>query len=98
MTITEGITTRSIDVPVARLHYEVRGGTNSAGPLLFVIGSPMGAAEFAPLADALASDRTVVTYDPRGYGRSPLDNPDDPEQPSTPEQRAGDVVAILDDL
>jgi len=46
MTITEGITTRSIDVPGARLHYEVRGGADSAGPLLFVIGSPMGAAEF----------------------------------------------------
>jgi pimeloyl-ACP methyl ester carboxylesterase len=97
MTITDGITTRSIDVPGARLHYEVRGG-DSAEPRLFVIGSPMGAAEFGPLADALASDRTVVTYDPRGYGRSPLDNPDDPDQPSSPEQRAGDVVAILDDL
>jgi pimeloyl-ACP methyl ester carboxylesterase len=94
MTITDGITTRSLDVPGARLHYEVRG----SGPLLFVIGSPMAAAEFAPLADALAADHTVVTYDPRGYGGSPVDNPDDPDQPSTPQQRAGDVVAILDDL
>jgi pimeloyl-ACP methyl ester carboxylesterase len=91
MTITDGITTRSLDVPGARLHYEVRG----SGPLLFVIGSPMAAAEFAPLADALAADHTVVTYDPRGFAGSPID---DPDQPSTPQQRAGDVVAILDDL
>ena len=35
---------RSLDVPGARLHYEVRG----AGPLLFVVGSPMAAAGFAP--------------------------------------------------
>jgi pimeloyl-ACP methyl ester carboxylesterase len=91
MTITDGISTRSLDVPGARLHYEVRG----SGPLLLVIGSPMAAAEFASLADALASDHTVVTYDPRGFAASPID---DPDQPSTPEQRAGDVVAILDDL
>jgi pimeloyl-ACP methyl ester carboxylesterase len=91
MTITDGITTRTLDVPGARLHYEVRG----SGPLLFVIGSPMAAAEFAPLADALAADHTVVTYDPRGFAGSPIN---DPGQPSTPQQRAGDVVAILDDL
>jgi pimeloyl-ACP methyl ester carboxylesterase len=95
MTITDGITTRSIDVPGARLHYEVRGGADSAGPLLFVIGSPMGAAEFAPLADALASGRTVVTYDPRGLAGSTID---DPTQDATPDLRADDVAAILDAL
>jgi pimeloyl-ACP methyl ester carboxylesterase len=55
----------------------------------------MGAAMFAPLADALASDHTVVTADPRGISGSTLD---DPEQDSTPELRADDVAAILDDL
>jgi pimeloyl-ACP methyl ester carboxylesterase len=91
MTMNATHSTHTVDVPGARLHYELRG----AGPLLFVIGSPMAAAEFAPLADALASDHTVVTYDPRGFAGSPID---DPDQPSTPEQRAGDIVAILDDL
>lgn len=91
MTLSTSSTTRSVTVPGARLHYEIRG----AGPLLLVIGSPMTSAEFAPLADALASDHTVVTYDPRGYGGSPVD---DPDAPSSVEQRADDVTAILDDL
>ncbi|MBN2623493.1 MAG: alpha/beta hydrolase [Acidimicrobiales bacterium] len=87
------MTTRihSLDVPGARLHYEVRG----AGPLLFVMGSPMDAAAFAPLADALAADHTVVTHDPRGISASTLD---DPDQESTPELRADDVAALLDAL
>jgi pimeloyl-ACP methyl ester carboxylesterase len=84
-------TSRSVTVPGARLYYEVRG----SGPLLLVIGSPMASAEFAPLAAALASDYTVVTYDPRGYAASTVD---DPDAPCTVEQRADDVTAILDDL
>lgn len=91
MTTTDGLISRTLDVPGARLHYEVRG----SGPLVLVIGSPMTAAEFAPLAHALAGDRTVVTYDPRGFGSSPVD---DPDGPSKPELRADDVAAILDDL
>jgi pimeloyl-ACP methyl ester carboxylesterase len=91
MTTTTGLTTHSLDVPGARLHYEVRG----RGPLILILGAPMAAAEFAPLAHALASDHTVVTTDPRGIGASVLD---DPESDSTPELRADDAVAILDDL
>jgi pimeloyl-ACP methyl ester carboxylesterase len=89
--MTLPITTRFVTVPGARLHYEVRG----SGPLLLVIGSPMAAAEFAPLADALATDHTVVTYDPRGYAASTVD---DLAAPSSVEERADDVNAILDDL
>lgn len=84
-------TTHTLDVPGARQYYEVRG----AGPLLFVVGSPMDAAAFAPVADALAGDHTVVTLDPRGISGSTLD---DPEQDSTPELRADDVAAVLDAL
>jgi pimeloyl-ACP methyl ester carboxylesterase len=84
-------TTHTLSVPGARLYYEVRG----SGPLLVVMGSPMSAAAFAPLADELAADRTVVTLDPRGISHSVLD---DPAQDSTPDLRAGDVAAILDDL
>ncbi len=91
MTTTDDLVSRSLDVPGARLHYELRG----SGPLLLVVGSPMTAAEFAPLAHAMAGDHTVVTYDPRGFGSSPVD---DPDGPSNPELRADDVAAILDDL
>jgi len=91
MTITDGLISRSLDVPGARLHYEVRGN----GPLLFVIGSPMASADFAPLAHALAFDHTVVTYDPRGQAGSTVD---DPSQDATPDLRADDVAAILDAL
>jgi pimeloyl-ACP methyl ester carboxylesterase len=89
--MTLPITTHTLFVPGARLHYEVRG----SGPLVLVIGSPMASAEFAPLADALATDHTVVTYDPRGIANSTID---DPTEDSTPELRADDIVAILDDL
>jgi pimeloyl-ACP methyl ester carboxylesterase len=91
MTLSTSPTIRSVTVSGARLHYEVRGN----GPLVIVAGSPMASAEFAPLADALATDHTVVTFDPRGYANSPVD---DPDAASTVEQRADDVAAILDDL
>ncbi|NDL59416.1 alpha/beta fold hydrolase [Phytoactinopolyspora mesophila] len=84
-------TNHKLDVPGARLHYEVRG----AGPLLLVMGSPMDAGAFASLADTLATDHTVVTHDPRGISNSTLD---DPEQDSTPDLRADDVAAMLDAL
>ncbi len=89
MNTTQGMITRSLDVPGARLHYEVRG----QGPLILVIGSPMPAADFAALADALATDHTVLTYDPRGLGRSTID---DPDQDATPDLRADDVAALID--
>lgn len=91
MTAPTSLSTHTVEVSGARLHYEVRG----AGPLLLILGAPMTAAEFAPLAHALAGDHTVVTADPRGVAGSPLD---DPDQDSTPERRADDVAAILDDL
>lgn len=84
----------TITAPGTTLHYEVHGldhvSARRGGPLLVVVGSPMAAAEFAVIADAMATDRTVVTVDPRGYGASTLD---DPDSPSTPEIRADDVVA-----
>ncbi|AGP61502.1 alpha/beta fold hydrolase [Streptomyces rapamycinicus] len=83
-------TTHTLDVPGARLHYEVRG----AGPLLLVMGAPMAAAAFAPLADMLAT-HTVVTHGSRGISGSILY---DPGQDSIPELRADDVTALLDAL
>lgn len=89
MTITT--TSHSLAVAGGRLHYEVRGD----GPLLLIVGAPMGAEPFAALAEAMARDHTVVTHDPRGISGSVLD---DPEQDSTPELRADDVAALLDAL
>ncbi|GAA2660438.1 alpha/beta hydrolase [Nonomuraea recticatena] len=79
---------RHLRVPGARLHYEVRGH----GPLVALVGAPMDATSFAPLAELLATDHTVLTTDPRGINRSPLD---DPSQDSTPELRADDLSRLL---
>jgi pimeloyl-ACP methyl ester carboxylesterase len=81
----------TLDVRGAHLYYEVRG----SGPVVLLVGSPMGAALFAPVADALAADHTVVTHDPRGISGSRLDNPD---EDTSVDQRADDVAAIVDAL
>jgi len=81
----------TIEVPDGRLYYETRG----SGPLLLITGSPMPAAAFGPLADALSSDHTVVTHDPRGIAASGLD---DTDAPSQPELRARDLVTLFDHL
>ncbi|WP_157249740.1 alpha/beta fold hydrolase [Nonomuraea typhae] len=80
-----------LDISDGRLYYEVRG----TGPLVLLFGAPMDAGAFAPLADLLATDHTVVTADPRGIGRSVLT---DPEQESTPALRAADLARLLDHL
>jgi pimeloyl-ACP methyl ester carboxylesterase len=63
--------THSLDVPGATLTYDVRQAEREgAEPGLFMIGAPMDASGFSALA-AEFPDRMVVTYDPRGVGRSP---------------------------
>ncbi|MFI2652187.1 alpha/beta fold hydrolase [Micromonospora fulviviridis] len=58
-----------LDVPGARLYFEVRG----YGPPLLCIPTGNGdATPFGPLADTLASAHTVITYDRRGFSRSPV--------------------------
>jgi pimeloyl-ACP methyl ester carboxylesterase len=74
----------------ATLHYEVRG----QGPLLLLIpGGTGGAASFDGVADTLAADYTVASYDPRGLSRSRLD---DPEAPQRVEQHADDALRLLE--
>lgn len=82
-------TTHRLDLPGAQLYYEVRG----SGPLLLVIGQPMTSPSFAPLADLLAEDHTVVTYDPHGLGLSSVD---DPSLEVTPEVQAADLAHLVD--
>jgi pimeloyl-ACP methyl ester carboxylesterase len=63
--------TRTLDVPGAHITYDVRGPlpATDGRPILLMIGQPMDAGGFATLA-GLFPERTVVTYDPRGLGRS----------------------------
>ncbi|GAA1663811.1 alpha/beta hydrolase [Nonomuraea maheshkhaliensis] len=86
--MTSTITTGTLDVPGARLHYEVRG----QGPLVALVGAPMDAVAFEPLAGLLAAGHTVLTTDPRGINRSRLA---DPGQDSTPGLRADDLSRLL---
>ncbi|MEV0388373.1 alpha/beta hydrolase [Nonomuraea sp. NPDC050643] len=61
--------TGHLDVPGAKLYFEVRG----TGPaLLIILGGGSDAAMAGPLAEALAGGFTVITYDRRGAARSPL--------------------------
>ena len=82
------VTAAHIAVSGARVYYEVRG----TGPTVLLLGSPMDATSFAPLAERLATDHTVVTLDPRGINRSTVD---DRDQDSTPQRRADDVARLL---
>jgi pimeloyl-ACP methyl ester carboxylesterase len=50
---------------------------------------------FAPLADLLAEDHTVVTYDPHGVGESTVD---DRSLAVTPEIEADDLADVIDAL
>jgi pimeloyl-ACP methyl ester carboxylesterase len=61
--------TDRLEAPGAVLAYDVRPNVSSNDPILLIIGSPMGADGFGTLAGHF-TDRTVVTYDPRGSGRS----------------------------
>jgi pimeloyl-ACP methyl ester carboxylesterase len=93
MTLTEA-TTRTLDVPGAILTYDVRPGGSGDGPPLFLIGSPMGAAGFGTLAGHF-TDRTVMTYDPRGSERS---TKADPSSPTRPDDHGEDLHRLIQDL
>jgi pimeloyl-ACP methyl ester carboxylesterase len=93
MTLTQS-TTRTIDAPGATVTYDVRPGSSTAEPPLFLIGSPMGASGFTSLSSHFA-DRTIITYDPRGAERS---TKDDPSTPSNPEMHADDLHRIIQEV
>jgi pimeloyl-ACP methyl ester carboxylesterase len=86
--------THTLDPPGAVLHYDVRSNDASAEPVLLLIGSPMGAEGFVTLAGHF-TDRTVVTYDPRGAGRSKRT---DGASETTVEEQADDLHRLIDAL
>jgi pimeloyl-ACP methyl ester carboxylesterase len=63
--------TRTLALDDTDIVYDVRGPLPTADgrPPLLMIGQPMDASGFTALAERFP-DRTVVTYDPRGLGRS----------------------------
>ncbi|MFI5836177.1 alpha/beta fold hydrolase [Micromonospora sp. NPDC051300] len=88
--------THTLAVPGADLVYDVRGPLppSDGRPVLLMIGQPMTAEGFAALAEHLA-DRTVVTYDPRGLGRS---RRTDGRSDHTPRQQAADLHLLIEAL
>src|SRR3954466_12372634 len=85
-----------LDTGDADIAYDVHGPLPIADgrPPLLMIAQPMGAAGFATLASYFP-DRTVVTYDPRGLGRSTRR---DGRVDHSPTVQAGDVHAVIEAL
>ena len=88
--------THTLETPEASLAYDVRGPLPTADgrPPLFLVAAPMDASGFGSLAGHLPN-RTVVTYDPRGLGRS-IRHDGRPEH--TPEQNADDLHRIIESV
>jgi pimeloyl-ACP methyl ester carboxylesterase len=78
-----------VAVGPVQLYYEVRG---SGPPVMLVMGATGDAGHFATVADQLADEFTVLTYDRRGNSRS--------SRPpgwgtTTPEEQADDAAGLL---
>jgi pimeloyl-ACP methyl ester carboxylesterase len=87
--------TQTLDLPGATLAYDVQEAeSESTEPVLLMIGSPMEASGFTTLAGHFP-DRTVVTYDPRGVGRSPRT---DGITAATPDEHAEDLHRLISEL
>lgn len=86
-------TTQHLETPAGTLVYDVHGPLPTADgrPPLFCVGAPMDAVGYGTLVTHL-SDRTVVTYDPRGLGRSVRT---DGSLVNTAEQNAADHHAVI---
>ncbi|MBD7996165.1 alpha/beta hydrolase [Arthrobacter sp. Sa2CUA1] len=90
--MTNRPTNHVLEVPGARIVYDVAEVRTSAEPPLLLFGSPMDASGFTALA-ARFSDRTTLTYDPRGTGRSETSDTE-----CSPELHAQDLHALVTDL
>jgi pimeloyl-ACP methyl ester carboxylesterase len=87
--------THTLERPGATLTYDVRGDLAERDqPVLLMIGSPMGASGFPTLASHF-TDRTVVTYDPRGVERSVRT---DGTGELSPNDHAADLAALIETL
>lgn len=94
--MTDTSSTQHLELPTATLAYDVHGPlpTSDGRPPLLMIGQPMDARGFATLA-SLFPERTVVTYDPRGLGRS---SRSDGSSRNSPAQQADDLHHLVAQL
>ncbi|WP_413755370.1 alpha/beta fold hydrolase [Streptomyces sp. MMBL 11-3] len=90
------MTTYRLETAGADLAYDVHGPlpTDGGRPPLVMIGQPMAAGGFGALASHFP-ERTVITYDPRGIGRSTRK---DGRTDHVPELQARDVHAVVEAL
>jgi pimeloyl-ACP methyl ester carboxylesterase len=90
------MTTHTLDTAQASIVYDVQGPLPPADgrPPLVMIGQPMDAGGFRTLASYFP-DRTVITYDPRGLGRSTRN---DGWVDHVPSVQAEDVHAVIQAL
>ena len=81
-----------LSVNGTELHHEIRG---TGPPILLIMGGTGDGGHFDALANLLADEFMVVTYDRRGNGRSPV-----PAgwRTTSPEEQADDAAALLDAL
>jgi pimeloyl-ACP methyl ester carboxylesterase len=88
--------THTLETTAADIVYDVHGPLPTADgrPPLLMIGQPMAASGFESLASHFP-DRTVVTYDPRGLGRSTRK---DGRADNSPTDQADDVHAVIEAL
>jgi pimeloyl-ACP methyl ester carboxylesterase len=86
--------TDTLKTPEVDIVYDVEGRLPTADgrPPLFMIGQPMDASGFRTLTSYFP-DRTVVTYDPRGLGRSTRK---DGRVQNEPTVQAEDVHAVIE--
>jgi len=89
-------TTHTLETQGADVVYDVHGPLPTADgrPPLLMIGQPMTAGGFTTLA-SLMPERTAVTYDPRGLGRSARS---DGRADHDPAVQAEDVHAVIEAL
>jgi pimeloyl-ACP methyl ester carboxylesterase len=88
------MTTHVLETPDVDIAYDVHGPLPTADgrPPLLMIAQPMDASGFATLA-SLFPDRTAITYDPRGLGRSTRK---DGRVDNSPTVQAEDVHAVIE--
>jgi len=87
-TTATGIRTDQVTIEGDDLVFDVRG---TGAPVILLPGTPGDATAYRLIADPLAADHTVITYDPRGFGRSTGREPRRYEIG----QQARDIVAVL---
>src|SRR5213592_2161391 len=89
-------TTHVLETAEADIAYDVYGPMPTADgrPPLLMIAQPMTASGFGTLASYFP-ERTVVTYDPRGIGRSTRK---DGRHDNAPTVQAEDVHAVIETL